>query len=106
MSVYYLLTSQYNAHHLALDRIVVGNHFLQIVAYHIQQREFTMCISEETVFIMDQDVSAISKIFLSELLRDEYAADNATPLKEPIGSLSDTSSRAGHRQKAALSLLG
>ncbi len=50
-----------------------------------------MCISEETVFIMDQDVAAISAIFLTELLQDENAAENTTPLKEPIGPSSDIS---------------
>ncbi len=65
-----------------------------------------MCVSEETIFIMDQDVAAISAIFLTELLQDENAAENTTPLKEPIGPSSDISNRADHCQKAALSLFG
>lgn len=60
-----------------------------------------MCISEQTVFMMDTDVAALSAIFLSELLRDENAAENAVRLEEPIGYSSNSSTRAGNCEQTA-----
>lgn len=65
-----------------------------------------MCISEETVFIMDPGVASISEIFLTELLQDENAAEKAIRPKEENGPLSNIETRTANYQEASLPLFG